>query len=84
MHFAKGAFRNSKPFWVVVKILVPIRVILGLYWGCMGNNGKGNGNYCSILGLYLGGCQNYGPFLDPFHNTAPILLSRVPKNGPYF
>ena len=31
---------------VVVKIMVPIRVILGLYWGYMGDNGKENGNYC--------------------------------------
>ena len=21
--------------------------------------------------VYLGGCQNYGPFLAPFYNTAP-------------
>ena len=21
--------------------------------------------------LYLGGCQNYGPFLDPYYNMAP-------------
>ena len=20
---------------------------------------------------YMGGCQNYGPFLDPYSNTAP-------------
>ena len=20
---------------------------------------------------YMGGCQNYGPFLDPYYNTAP-------------
>ena len=20
---------------------------------------------------YLGGCQNYGPFLDPYYNVAP-------------
>ena len=20
---------------------------------------------------YMGGCQNYGPFLGPYHNTAP-------------
>ena len=31
--------------WVVVKIMVPIRVILGLYWGSMGDNGKEHGNY---------------------------------------
>ena len=21
--------------------------------------------------LHMGGCQNYGPFLDPYNNTAP-------------
>ena len=21
--------------------------------------------------LYMGGCQNDGPFLDPYYNTAP-------------
>ena len=21
--------------------------------------------------IYVGGCQNYGPFLDPYHHTAP-------------
>ena len=30
--------------------MVPIRVILGLYWGYMGDNGKENGNYYN--GLY--------------------------------
>ena len=24
-----------------------------------------------LLGFYMGGCQNYGPFLDPYYNTAP-------------
>ena len=24
----------------------------------------------TIMG-YMGGCQNYGPFLDPYYNTAP-------------
>ena len=24
----------------------------------------------ALLG-YMGGCQNYGPFLDPYYNTAP-------------
>ena len=23
--------------------------------------------------LYMGGCQNYGPFLGPYYNTAPII-----------
>ena len=22
-------------------------------------------------GGYMGGCQNYGPFVDPYYNTAP-------------
>ena len=22
----------------------------------------------------MGGCQNYGPFLGPYYNTAPIIL----------
>ena len=21
--------------------------------------------------IYMGGCQNYGPFVDPYYNTAP-------------
>ena len=33
--------------------MVPIRVILGLYWGYMGDNGKENGNYYSIIGIIL-------------------------------
>ena len=27
---------------------------------------------------YMGGCQNYGPFLDPYYNTAPN-ISGTPK-----
>ena len=25
------------------------------------------------LGKCVGGCQNYGPFLAPYYNTAPII-----------
>ena len=35
-----------------LKIMVTIRVTLGLYWGSMGDNGKENGNYYN--GLYRG------------------------------
>ena len=35
---------------MVVKIMVPIRVILGLYWGYTGDNKKENENY--YIGLY--------------------------------
>ena len=24
-----------------------------------------------VLGKYIGGRQNYGPFLDPYYNAAP-------------
>ena len=24
-----------------------------------------------LFDMYMGGCQNYGPFLDPYYNTAP-------------
>ena len=50
--------------WVVVKIRVP-------FWGLYRDNGKENGNnyhglYRGHIGFntrYMGGCQNYGPFL---------------------
>ena len=48
-------------------------VVLGLYRGYMGDNGKEHGNYSSILGLYMGSCQNYGPFLHPYYTTAPTI-----------
>ena len=60
--------------------MVPIRVILGLYWGYMGDNGKENGNYYSILGSYLGGCQNYGPFLGTLNIRCRIIIGI--KKGP--
>ena len=25
-----------------------------------------------MIVLQVGGCQNYGPFLGPYYNTAPI------------
>ena len=24
-----------------------------------------------VIEMHMGGCQNYGPFLDPYYNTAP-------------
>ena len=30
------------------------RVYIGLYWGYIGDNGKENGNYYSIIGYILG------------------------------
>ena len=44
-----------------------------------GGGGGGEGSIfafgCSTLGaghrMDVGGCQNYGPFFDPYYNTAP-------------
>ena len=35
--------------------------------------GQQNGNHANVRAIkdYMGGCQNYGPFLDPYYNTAP-------------
>ena len=48
--------------------MVPLRVILGFIgfmWGIMEKRME-----TTIMG-YMGGCQNYGPFLDSHYNTAP-------------
>ena len=42
--------------------MVPNRVLLGLYWGYMGDNGKENGNYYSGFYEWL---SKFGPFLGP-------------------
>ena len=34
----------------------------------MGDNGKEKE---TTMAGYMGGCQNYGPFLGPHYNTAP-------------
>ena len=47
---------------MVVKIMVPIRVILGVYgvvWGIMERKME-----TTIMG-HMGGCQNHGPFWVP-------------------
>ena len=40
----------------------------------MGDNGKENGNYYSILGSYLGGCQNYGPLFGALNIRCRIII----------
>ena len=39
----------------------------------VGLGGRGGGVvYIYIyIYMYMGGCQDYGPFLDPYYNTAP-------------
>ena len=54
--------------------MVPIRVILGLYWGYMGENGKENGNY--YIGLYgwlskLWSLFGYPKYEVPYYNRDP-------------
>ena len=38
-------------------------------------------NFLRARMLHMGGCKNYGPFFDPYYNTAPNIF-RVPKKGP--
>ena len=40
----------------------------------MGDNGKENGNYYSILGFYLGGCQNDDPFLGTLNIRCRTII----------
>ena len=55
--------------------MVPIRVILGLYWGYMGDNGKENGNYYN--GFYGWLVKIMVPFWVPI--IIRPLIFRVPK-----
>ena len=29
------------------------------------------GLWSCLCNMHMGGCQNYGPFWDPYYNTAP-------------
>ena len=33
----------------------------------------GSGGWVGTWRVHMGGCQKYGPFLDPYDNTAPIV-----------
>ena len=57
--------------WVDVKIMVTIRVILGLYWGYIGIMEKKMET--TIMGS-MGGCQNSGPFLGTRNIRCRIIL----------
>ena len=35
-------------------------------------------------GYHMGGCQNYGPFLAPYYDTAPNYYLGYPKRDPNF
>ena len=34
-----------------------------------------------VRAFHMGDFRNYGPYLDPYYNTAPLIF-RVPKKGP--
>ena len=53
-----------------IKIRVPIRGILGLYWGHIGIMEKKMET--TIMGS-MGGCQNYGPFLGTLNIRGRII-----------
>ena len=42
--------------------------IIGYMLGLYGENGN---YYNGVYMEYMGGCQNHGPFLDAYCNTAP-------------
>ena len=47
------------------------KVYIGVIWGIMEKKIETIiMGYIGIIG-YMGGCQNYGLFLDPHYNTAP-------------
>ena len=60
--------------------MVPIRVILGLYWDYMGYNGKENGNYYN--GFYGWLVKIMVPFWIP--SIVRHLIFRVPKRDHNF
>ena len=85
-----GTYRGTQGYnwihlgiWGIVKMMIPIRVILGLYWGIMQKKMETTiMGHIGVIQGYMGGYQNYGPFLDPYYNTAPHL--RYPKRNHNF
>ena len=57
---------------MVVKIIFPIRVILGLYWGY--EWGMMEKKMETTLIGYMGGCQSYGPFLGTLTIRFRIII----------
>ena len=54
---------------MVVKIM--IFGYIGVMWEYLGNIGIMEKKMGTTIRDYMRGCQNYGPFLDPYNNTAP-------------
>ena len=57
--------------WIILPHSLPRASKFGL---CVGMKAHGIAK-CNLPGGkcedHMGGCQNYGPFLDPYYNTAP-------------
>ena len=68
---------NPRPstsiIWVVVKIMVPVGAILGLYRGYLGDNGKENGNYYNGLYAYT---ARVSPLKRAPTNPQPLIAER--------
>ena len=42
--------------------------------GPQNHNGDSLLGHTAIIVVYMGGCQNYGPVLGPYYNTAPTIF----------
>ena len=60
--------------WISVSDLGFGAILRFTVWGWAGADdiigGGGGGSANREPGSYMGGCQNDGPFLDPYYNTA--------------
>ena len=72
---------------MVVKIMIPfwIPIIIRhlILWVPKKDHNFDNHPYhmgIIYIYIYMGGCQNYGPFLDPYYITAPNILGT--QRGP--
>ena len=64
--------RKACPWQPCQGFNVKLRVLFG-FW-VSGIRGSGTVTLNPKLHrIYMGGCQNYGPVLGPYYNTAPII-----------
>ena len=63
-------------YWGYIQVILGyIKVILRLYWGCIGDCGKENGNYYSILGH----CEGVVAYIVPEHSSS-VMANRRNRN----
>ena len=55
-----------------------------IYWGYIGEGKRIWKLQQGMYRGYMGACQTYGPFLDPYNNAAPNIYLRYPKRDHNF